>query len=382
MLRLFKQKKEVDLAIIISQPHQPILGLESYANRYLLPFSPRFRIIDFALASLASINIKKIVVLTTKNKENISNYLINTWPKQNFSVFDQIDLENEFYNFFLDYTSQNPVDLIAVIRGDLPIWFDMNILKNRLQKEKIAALTYKSASETIIPAITVEKQLFSQKIISYLIRNQLSLSLSDLAKNLKASPVALQGFIQPIESFRKYLDFHLDLLDNYLMLDHFNSIIPICPNSPNAGIGLIAKEGHIINSIIGENTEVKGKVENSVIFPEVKIEQGCVIKDSVILPGNFIGKNTKITKTFIQESLYENLIPNIGANSIIGSETSICSNKDFPEALNFGYTLIGENSEIPSYSRIGGNAYIHPNFNPPHKKKALLLKDGESLLSH
>ncbi len=380
MLNLFKSKKNLDLAIVIGSTYENKVGLNGYPNRYLMPFTPRFRTIDFAIASLSSIGLKKIIVLTSEDKETLTNYLITSWPKQNFVVFDRIDLEHEFINFFYDYTSQNPVELISIIRGDLPVWFDMNSLKTQLQREKIVILKYKIENQTFIPTMILEKQLFSQRFLNSLVKDPENFSLSNLEKELHAPSIPMQGFIKTLKSFKEYVEFHIDLLDNYLILDHLNSLIPVCPNSPIAGMGLIEKEGHVINSLIGDNTQIKGRVENSVIFPEVKIEKGCHIKDSIILPGNFIGKNTLLTKTLIQEYFYETILPNIGQNSVIGSEKATIPNEDFPNDLNFGYTLIGQNAEISPNSKIGSNACLASNSKLLSKKQALVLNDGQSAL--
>ena len=65
----------------------------------------------------------------------------------------------------------------------------------------------------------------------------------------------------------------------------------------------IAKDAHIEKSIIGDGTEVYGRVFNSVIGLGVVIEEGCVIRDSIIMNNSHIGKNTTITKSIIAEDV-------------------------------------------------------------------------------
>ena len=63
----------------------------------------------------------------------------------------------------------------------------------------------------------------------------------------------------------------------------------------------IAKDAYIEKSIIGDGTEVYGRVFNSVIGSGDVIEEGCVIRDSIIMNNTLIGKNTTITKSIIAE---------------------------------------------------------------------------------
>ena len=50
----------------------------------------------------------------------------------------------------------------------------------------------------------------------------------------------------------------------------------------------IADDAEIERSIIGEGTEVYGKVINSVIGSGVTIEKGAVVRDSIVMQGTHI----------------------------------------------------------------------------------------------
>lgn len=57
--------------------------------------------------------------------------------------------------------------------------------------------------------------------------------------------------------------------------------------------------GAIKHSIISENCIVEGYVENCVLFPNVHIKEGAIVKDSVILTNTKIESNSIINKAII-----------------------------------------------------------------------------------
>ena len=104
-------------------------------------------------------------------------------------------------------------------------------------------------------------------------------------------------------------------------------------------------------SIIGDGTEVYGRVFNSVIGSGVVIEEGCVIRDSIIMNNSHIGKNTTITKSIIAEDV------TIGENVELGVGEE-AENVKFPKIYNSGLVTVGEWSVIPDNVKVGKNTAI------------------------
>ncbi len=113
----------------------------------------------------------------------------------------------------------------------------------------------------------------------------------------------------------------------------------------------IAKDAYIEKSIIGDGTEVYGRVFNSVIGSGVVIEEGCVIRDSIIMNNSHIGKNTTITKSIIAEDV------TIGENVELGVGEE-AENVKFPKIYNSGLVTVGEWSVIPDNVKVGKNTAI------------------------
>ncbi len=73
----------------------------------------------------------------------------------------------------------------------------------------------------------------------------------------------------------------------------------------------VGKGAKIKNSTVTESCTIYGEIDHSVVSGSVHVDKGSVIKDCVIMPGAYIGKNVKISKAII------------GSNAVIEDNVSI-----------------------------------------------------------
>ena len=113
----------------------------------------------------------------------------------------------------------------------------------------------------------------------------------------------------------------------------------------------ISEEAVTDRCLIGEGAEIYGEVHHSVIGPNVIIEKGAVINDSIIMRNTVIGENTIMEKAIIAEDV------TIGKNVTIGcGEEAVNVLK--PAVYSFGLATVGEGSVIPDNVKIGKNTAI------------------------
>ena len=144
---------------------------------------------------------------------------------------------------------------------------------------------------------------------------------------------------------------------------------------------LLGEKASVKNSSISDHCYINGKVENSIIFPCVDIEEGAVVVDSIILPYVRIGPGARIRNSIIDESTDGNVSGfNIGRNCIIGSGEKYIKNNDFPNLLNSSITLIGKNNYIKDDFNIGSACYISSNSSEEDFESIVRLHDGESIM--
>ncbi|MEJ6949947.1 glucose-1-phosphate adenylyltransferase [Natronospora cellulosivora (SeqCode)] len=153
-----------------------------------------------------------------------------------------------------------------------------------------------------------------------------------LRDNLTLYAYKYSGYWRDIGIIDTYWEAHMDLLKKERSDLLYDKNWPIY--SANTNIVLpqyISKQAIIKNSLISSGASIHGTINNSVIFNNTYISSGAQIKNSIILPGVEVGKNTLIEKSIISN---DNII---GDNCKIGVYKSGKKNE---------VTVLGENCNI------------------------------------
>ena len=130
-------------------------------------------------------------------------------------------------------------------------------------------------------------------------------------------------------------------------------------------------DADVKTSLLSEGCEVYGSVYNSTLGPDVRVEKGAVIKDSIIMEGCVIGEGTLVDRCIIDENSI------IGKNSKIGMGENV-PNKQKPKVYDTGITVIGEGSVVPDGVTIGKNCVIDGTTTHLHYTN-MRLESGETI---
>ena len=104
-------------------------------------------------------------------------------------------------------------------------------------------------------------------------------------------------------------------------------------------------------SIIGEGSSIYGTVIHSVLGPNVLVEEGAVIQDSIVMSGVKIGRNARVEKAIIADNTA------IGENAVLGQGNYAESKLD-PRVYCSDLVTVDENSSIPAGVSVGKNTAI------------------------
>ncbi|MCG8603661.1 glucose-1-phosphate adenylyltransferase [bacterium] len=113
--------------------------------------------------------------------------------------------------------------------------------------------------------------------------------------------------------------------------------------------------GEIENSLVHNGCSVGGEVCNSVLFPGVRVEKNAVVKNSILLFDTFVESRAVV------DSIITDVEVTIGAECVIGEGEDHTPNREFPELLSSGITLIGRGIKVPKKARLGRNCIIYPS---------------------
>lgn len=119
--------------------------------------------------------------------------------------------------------------------------------------------------------------------------------LSKNVDKLKIYGYEFKGFYRSIGSMESYYDLNMDLLDMKVRNELFNQ--------PSRAIYTKVRDSaptkyftgsKVENSIIADGCTIKGTVINSVLFRGVNVEEGAVIKNSIVMQGSHVTSGTHL----------------------------------------------------------------------------------------
>ena len=129
------------------------------------------------------------------------------------------------------------------------------------------------------------------------------------------------------------------------------------------------------NCMISAGSHIQGTVINSVLAPGVVVEEGAVVKDSILFEDCIVGKGAKVDLAILDKRVQ------VGENAIVGcGDNHTCANKRKPSHLYTGITLVGKEARVPAEQQIGRNCIIDSGVTESCFREKT-LGDGESLLN-
>lgn len=170
-------------------------------------------------------------------------------------------------------------------------------------------------------------------------------------KNQRLFAYEFNGYWKDVGTLGSYWEANMELIDLVPEFNLYEEYWKIYTKGDIMEPQYISGDAVTERCIIGEGSEIYGKVYGSVIGPGVKIGPGCEIRDSIIMSNTEIGENSIINKSIIAERC------KIGKNVELGIGEEV-ENKLKKSVYSFGLVTIGENSVIPSGVKVGKNTAI------------------------
>ena len=161
-----------------------------------------------------------------------------------------------------------------------------------------------------------------------------------------------RGYWRDVGTVESYWRANMDLivdLPELNLYDPETEVRSIYQNMPPAKAG---PNAHIARGFVSNGAIINGRVENSVISPRVFVQEGAVVKDSIIFDDATVGKEAMVDKCVVDKQVW------IGQKCCIGCGDDFTVNQEEPEYLNTGITVIGKGARIPGDVKVGRNCKI------------------------
>ena len=159
------------------------------------------------------------------------------------------------------------------------------------------------------------------------------------------------GYWKDVGTLGSYWEANMELIDIIPEFNLYEEYWKIYTNSGILPPQYISGQAVVDRSIIGNGSEICGEVHNCVIGSGVTIEEGTVVRDSIIMKDVCIGRGCVLDKSIVAENC------RIGDHVTLGIGSDV-PNKQKPAIYSFGLVTVGENSVIPDGVQVGKNTAI------------------------
>ena len=315
-----------------------------------IPFAGRYRLIDFVLSNMVNCGIAKVGVITKSNYQSLLDHLGSgkAWDlsrkTDGMTILPPFNLgSGGVYSSRIEALS-NVMDYIQESRKDYVVMADCNAVCNIDYDELLKAHEAKGADITIayangeVPDIddrmvltldadkkvtevavspkggeadfSINIIVMSKMLLERLINDAKSQNFKSFEQdiiqanvsNLKIYGYEVTDYVKVIDSLQSYYDISMGLVQgDYRKL--FNKERPVFTKSRDHMPATYGISSDVHNSLVGDGCIIKGKVENSIIFRGVTIEEGVEVKNSIVMQDTFIGAGAKINCAILDKDV-------------------------------------------------------------------------------
>ncbi len=382
------RKKEC-IAMLLAGGQGSRLGiLTKNIAKPAVPYGGKYRIIDFPLSNCVNSGIDTVGVLTQYQPLELNDYIGNGEPwdldRTNggvhiLSPYQQIEgtswykgTANAIYQN-INFIDKYDPEYVVILSGDHIYKMDYNKML-QYHKEKNAACTiamlevpWEEASRFGLMFVNDDGKITAfeekpkvpksnkasmgvyvftwSKLRAYLIDDEnkegssndfgkdVIPAMHEAGENLYA--YLFDGYWKDVGTIDSLWESNLDLLNPKVDLDLNDDDWKIYSRNPAAPPHYISPDAQIQNSLISEGCMIEGTVDFSILFANVNIEKGAVVKDSIIMPGTTVKSGAVVQYAIVAEDAV------VEENAVVGERPEAMENLE-----DWGVAVVGSNVTI------------------------------------
>jgi len=170
--------------------------------------------------------------------------------------------------------------------------------------------------------------------------------LPEMVKRDRVFAYRFEGYWQDIGTVEAYYDANMELTKEQPCFS-LNSATPVMTQEQLLSRPCISGQASIINSLVSPGCVVKGHVENSVLSPQVWVDEQAMVRNSVIMGRTFIGRHSVVDRCVLDEGVKISDYCYLGfGSSLIPGDCDI--------------TVLGKGVTVPPHTAIGRKCKIMP----------------------
>lgn len=315
-------------------------------------FGGKYRIIDFPLSNCANSGIQVVGVLTQYESVLLNSYVAQDekWgldaknsgvfvlpPREKSDGFGLYRGTADAITQNIDFVDQYNPEYVLILSGDHIYKMDYSLMledhQNNDADVTIAVLEVSLKEATRFGIMNTDENdriyefeekpeepksnlasmgvyIFNWKTLRKVLVNDKSDENSNhdfgkniiptlLKENKRLFAHRFKGYWKDVGTIDSLWESNMDLLKERNKLDLMDSDWKIYTEDVAAPPQVIQEDGSVKSSFINQGCAINGHVENSVLFTNVVIKKGAVIKDSVIMPNCVIESGAKLDRVLV-----------------------------------------------------------------------------------
>ena len=324
-----------------------------------IPFACRYRLIDFALSNMVNANISNIYIVANYKYRSLlehlgsgkdwdlarreggitfispdqtsnqgKNAMFSTHMEALKSMKEYITEIKEEYVVLTDSDTVLTIDVNDVIKHHESTGASVTIVTREVEPDytaktpramissvagKVTQIAMGASYDEVHPELALGIYVMQTSYLRRLIEEADAFNLNSftmlLLKNCKSSnymTYKYTGFAASVSSFLDYYKYSMELVGNEKARESllWKKEAPIFTRVHNSAPTKHYPGAKVENSMIADECEISGTVINSVIFRDVTIEKGAVVKNCVLFHGTHVCKNANLNCIVTDKDVY------------------------------------------------------------------------------
>lgn len=349
--------------LMTNQPGYNLEKLSSIRSISSVPYGGRYRLVDFILSNMVDDGITDIGVILQQSYQSLLDHLGSgkDWDlarrRGGLRLLPPFSMGNDKqhnYRGMMDalvglksYLTEIKQEYLIIADADVVLNISLEKVFNQHIESGaditvVCAKTYTDrpgyASYCTIAedgSATVSKKSGGYELLNiYVISKVKLLELVEIAESkglisftgevlakkdeygLKVAPYIFDGYVARFPTVADYFTKSMDLLKKDVRDDLFNPAHPIRSKDRSDPATYYGPDSKVVGSMISDGCVIEGTVENSIVFRNVKVAKGAVVKNCILMKDTEVGENASLNCVICDKSV--NISPN---RTLSGCET-------------------------------------------------------------
>lgn len=205
--------------------------------------------------------------------------------------------------------------------------FNRDVLIEALQEDASLAASSHDFGKDIVPRIFGSRRVFGYQYLDYW---------------------------RDVGTIEAYWQANMDLIERYPPLQLANADAPLRTSRVSQTPARFGTNASPNDALISPGAQIEGTVERSVISPGVLIEAGAIVRDSIVCHDAVVRAGAVVDRAILDKDV------EVGRGATVGVGDESVVNRERPDIVNCGISIVGKRAVVPAGMTIGRNVVIGP----------------------